>query len=472
MLQEYVSGLGKAGELPKPDEVKWGNYPRYRYAYTDSKIGTAYFEIINYAGGVIHHSRFRNEDSTELLKHFIDHNVDGIIVLVSAPKEGQEQSDIPDEIATIQAAVFSFIKGEGSARHRYPVALALTKWDRQWERGVPIPPNDADVEAERLARFMEQHTAYQEVCDLLKRSADGNFKTFPVSALGLCSNDDKPCKIPLESYGLPFVFRWLIQSANDADFRRFEKLQSELPWWRFRPHFPFQKSGQPDQEIGTLADKLLERLPETEEKKRAVIKSAKERFIRTWRMQMTGFVATLLLLFAVGIGGIIRTFDMRMPNTVISNPASIQEDLKDGEVDLTLTATLQVGNRIFWGGGSANTFTLSVDGMPKITIEDLNPLGFNSNQTLVLANNLFQIKGKLTDRITVRAGMRYNNWRKRDQGGGSKTFTIGELRQGQSLTLASKDDPTVRHTLILKAEGFPPEPSLPERKPSSDGSNE
>ena len=57
-----------------------------------------------------------------------------------------------------------------------------------------------------------------------------------------------------------------------------------------------------------------------------------------------------------------------------------------------------------------------------------------------------------------RAGMRYNNWRKRDQGSGSKSFTIAELRQGQSLTLASKDDPTVRHTLILKAEGFPAEP--------------
>jgi hypothetical protein len=238
-LQEYVSSLGKVGELPKPDEAKWGNYPRYRYAYTDSKIGAAYFEIINYADGVIHHSRFRNEDSAELLKHFIDYNVDGIIVLVSAPKEGQEQSDIPDEIATIQAAVFSFIKGEGTLRHRYPVALVLTKWDRQWERGVPIPLNDADVEAERMTKFMEQHTAYQEVRDLLKGSADGSFKTFTVSALGPCSNDDKPCNVPLESYGIPFVFSWLIQSAKDADFRRFEKMQSELPWWQFRPRFPF-----------------------------------------------------------------------------------------------------------------------------------------------------------------------------------------------------------------------------------------
>ena len=329
--------------MPKPDEVKWGNYPRYRYAYTDSKIGTAYFEIINYAGGVIHHSRFRNEDSTELLKHFIDHNVDGIIVLVSAPKEGQEQSDIPDEIATIQAAVFSFIKGEGSAQHRYPVALALTKRDRQWERGVPIPPNDADVEAERLARFMEQHTAYQEVCDLLKRSADGNFKTFPVSALGLCSNDDKPCKMPLESYGLPFVFHWLIQSTNDADFRRFETLQSELPWWQVLPLIPrvlakytpaWEKWTQPVQETWTLGKSLLNRLPETKEgeEKRTVVRASQKRLMTIWRTQLAGtIIITALLVFAIGIGVTTRKSDARIiteVETIINDPASTLQDLE------------------------------------------------------------------------------------------------------------------------------------------------
>jgi hypothetical protein len=351
--------------------------------------------------------------------------------------------------------------------------------------------------------------------------------------------------VPLESYGLPFVFSWLIQSANDADFSRFEKLQSNLPWWLFRPLLPFitaPKREQPIQESWLLADKLFERLPETEEKKRAVVKFAKERFIRTWRMQMTGFVATILLLFAIGIGGIIRALDTKMladTSPVISNPVSTDATLAhneekeannqqaemdslpidkeredrvyydrvvndrtlqaceaylekapkqtmrqyvenykqyiskmDGEIGLTMTATLKVGNRIFWGGGSENTFTLSVNGVPKITIDDLNPLDFNSNKTLVLDNNSFPIKGKLTDTFNVKVEMRYNNWRKRDQGSGSKSFTIEELRQGTSLTLTSDDDTSVTHTLMLRADGFPQKPPLPEWRSLSDDSNE
>ena len=162
-------------------------------------------------------------------------------------------------------------------------------------------------------------------------------------------------------------------------------------------------------------------------------------------------------------------------NTVINNSVSSQEDLiekLDGEVDLTITATLQVGNRIFWGAGSENTFTLSVNGVPKITIDDLNPLGFNSNKTLVLVNNLFPIKGKLTDTINVKVEMRYSNWRGRDQGSGSKSFTIEELRQGASLTLTSEDDTSVVHTLTLTATGFPAESELPEWSLLSDESDE
>ena len=138
-----------------------------------------------------------------------------------------------------------------------------------------------------------------------------------------------------------------------------------------------------------------------------------------------------------------------------------------------MTATLQVGNRIFWGAGSKNEFRLFVNDTQKITIEDLNPLGFNSNKTLVLDSNLFPIKGKLTKtfNVKIKVEMRYNNWRKRDQGSGSKSFTIEELRQGASLTLTSDDDSSVIHTLTLKADGFPKKPPLPEWKSLSDESN-
>ena len=750
-LKEYAWSLSKEGELPNPNEVKRENYPRYRYVYTDPKIGTTYFEIINYAGWLTHHSHFRHEDSAELLEHLTEHDVDAIIVLVSAPKEGQEQSDIPDEIATISKA-FNFMLSQQAAECRYPIALALTKWDRRWERNETIPPNDADAEAGRIAQFMKQCTAYQTVRDILEKFAgEGSFKMFPVSALGRCSDGRSPDIVPLESYGLPFVFGWLFQSVNDSDFHRFEIMQSELPSWLFRPRLPFVASwkwGQPIQKTWSFVDQLLERLPEMEEKKRVAVIAAKERFMRTWRTQLTGFVATVLLLFVIGTGGTIRTFDTRMladANTIISNPARTPEDLKrieknlvgyvrspilppvrtktrkdearnlleriygldEGEDDPlrarravnikdeiatiealvaeekaaklwtqinnlpippiennaeiqklgqqyldafpigknradviafmneaqrlynenvaaqewsefersvrtvfeegnvstalsilvgreikdaewtalcremlaettettrrrivtfgtqydrinneirlsqsavrqlsnhgvsqadevlrefetlsgeiaaqedefhyarvknirtraacddylgnaptqamkqyvtnylqyidqmagvlnpTVTVSLSVGDRIFSGG--SNEFTLCVGDMPAITIADLNPLGFNSNKTIEFANKRFPIKGKLTDAFKFHATIQHKSSRFRDQGSGTKIFTIRELRQGVNLTLTSKNDMTVRHKLILKADGFPVEPELPEWKPLSAGSNE
>jgi len=121
-------------------------------------------------------------------------------------------------------------------------------------------------------------------------------------------------------------------------------------------------------------------------------------------------------------------------------------------------------NRIFWGAGSRNEFRLFINGTQKITIDDLNLLGFNSNRTLEL-DNRFSISGKLTDTVNVEVEMLYSNWRIRDQGSGTQAFTIEELKHGVTLTLTSKDDIAVMHTLRLRATGFPSEPPLPEWKP-------
>jgi len=338
-LKKYVKRL-KMGEPPRPTEVKQGDYPRYRYVYTDSKMGEAYFEIIDYAGELIHTGNITQEYCTVLLKHLTAHDVDGIIVLVSVPNEEEKQSEIPDEIATIREA-FNFLQSEQSETQsdltevrRYPIALVLTKWDRQWNQGMPIPPNEANVETERLAQFMKQCTAYQTVRDVLEGGAgNGGFKVFPVSALGKCSDGRKPDIVPLESYGLPFVFGWLIQSANEANFRRFEKMQSELPWWRWQvrtylPFAPVQKWEQPVHETWSLAQSLLERLPEKEkwEGKRTAIKAARKELLRICMMQV--FLAVLVLVSFLAVG--TRMSDWRMlavADTVINDPASTDKDL-------------------------------------------------------------------------------------------------------------------------------------------------
>ena len=784
-LQKHAWRLSKDSELPKPDEIKSGNYPRYRYAYTDSKIGTTYFEIIDYSAELPHHSRIRHEDCAELLKRLTDHKVDGIIVLISVP-EGEERSDIPDEIATIYK-LFNFLQTNQTAERCYPVALLLTKWDRQWMRDVATPTNDAGVEAERLTQFLRQHSAYQSVHDVLGKfaSIDDGFKTFPVSALGRCSDGRNPDKVPLESYGLPFVFGWLIQAVNDSDFRRFEKLKSVLSWWRWqaRPRIPFglvkyipawgilawKKWEQPVQDTWSLAESLLERLPQTgqEGKKRASVEAAKRRLtLILWIQVLTiavlfvalpskwietsdsktlthaitaindstlqeeslknlelrlnrivhsspytvplhgrdkgkkqsaqnllellykkyeenalisfrslvsvqdneriqkegqqllndypnssarqeviekmaqsqnviddaesanlwtqinnlpiegndeiqalgsqyldkfltgkhrqkvidlmneaqrlhdesiarrdwdefeetvrttfekGNVPSTLGMLAGSIGGGIRgaqlwflsddvlsktdesirhkvdnletQFDSiknevsrsreavrQLSNHGVSGADEVLQELEtlsgeiaekedkfyydnarnirtraainyylenaprqtmkvyvanylryidqmDNNLNLTVTASLSVGNRIFWGAGSRNEFRLFINGTQKITIPDLNPLGFNENKRLDLMSHPFSIRGKLTDTVDIKVEMLYSNWRILDQGSGTQAFTIEELKHGVTLALTSKDDIAVMHTLRLRATGFPSEPPLPEWKP-------
>jgi len=322
-LQENARNFSNVGELPKPNEVKLGNFPRYRYVYTDPKIGTAYFEIIDYTGGLTHHSHFRHEDSTELLKHLTEHDIDAIIVLVSAPKEGQEQSDIPDEIATISKA-FNFMQSQRATEHHYPIALALTKWDRRWERNETIPPNDADAEAGRLAQFMAQCTAYQTVRNILKEFAGNEecFKMFPVSALGRCSDGRSPDIVPLEAYGLPFVFGWLIQAVNDSDFHRFEMMQSKLSWWQVLPLVPrvlakytpawaisvWEQWTLPVQKTWSLGKSLLNRLPETKEgeKKRTAVKTATK--------QLTSILWTQILITAF-VFAVLPSIGVMVSNT-------------------------------------------------------------------------------------------------------------------------------------------------------------
>ena len=109
-LQKHAWRLSK-GELPKSTEVKREHYPRYQYVYTDSNVGITYFEIIDYSGELMHHSHIRHEDCAELLKRLTEHKIDGIIVLVSVPNEGQEQSDIPNEIAAI-SKTFNFLQSQ------------------------------------------------------------------------------------------------------------------------------------------------------------------------------------------------------------------------------------------------------------------------------------------------------------------------------------------------------------------------
>jgi hypothetical protein len=85
---------------------------------------------------------------------------------------------------------------------------------------------------------------------------------------------------------------------------------------------------------------------------------------------------------------------------------------------------------------------------------------------MVLDQNPFNIRGKLTDTLNISANMQYTNVLGiMDQVGGTKVFTIGDLQQSQSLTLTSKDDSNASLTLTFITTGFPPDPPLPDWRP-------
>lgn len=134
-------------------------------------------------------------------------------------------------------------------------------------------------------------------------------------------------------------------------------------------------------------------------------------------------------------------------------------------IDLQVTATLEIGPTICWAPlGSRNQFSLSVDGKKVLAIEKLS--GFNVNKTLELVTNPFRIQRNPQDFISVDVTMTcFKPFRSENQGAGEKRFTINELRSPVHIPLKSTDEPEVKHSLILKAEGFPKEPELPAWKP-------
>jgi hypothetical protein len=141
-------------------------------------------------------------------------------------------------------------------------------------------------------------------------------------------------------------------------------------------------------------------------------------------------------------------------------------DQMEGNLNLTVRVALSSAGSTKWGGSSCNEFRLFVNGVQKITIDDLNLMGFNSNRPMEFANNSLLIGGKLTDTINIKVEMLYDDRHGRDQRSCDKTFTIGVLLQGQLIPLVSKNFSfSDRHSLVLFVTGAPQEPPLPEWRP-------
>lgn len=290
-LQHYKASL-EVGELPHATPTSMTVLPKYRYTYSDREIGEVYFEIYDYAGELLNPTLLANENemSNNILQKMRD--LDGIIILVTTPEKDKPKSEVPDEINCIIQA-FNSLHGTATTKRKTPIALVLTKWDRQ----SPIEKNTEDNETKNIQQFFETHDSFRNVYNALQNNiGTEHFKIFPVSALGHCENN-KPMRFqPLQSYGLPYPFGWLIRQINEMDFKRVENLTEQLPSvpliWK-----TWQKVDEPLK----MSETLINRLPDNDVERIEIVKRKRQQIkknIIKRSLILYGIVVCIVLVFS------------------------------------------------------------------------------------------------------------------------------------------------------------------------------
>jgi putative heme iron utilization protein len=224
-------------DLPEPNPAS-DEYFSFEYDFTASTHQTFRIEIIDYSGELINPVISNSTLAKNLRQKFT--TMDGILVLAEAPyrdrlghvqsaqksRDGQTHTDLYQLQQT-----FSLLRGEKQegAALDFPVALLVNKWDRYSN----IDYANQAKEQSKLEEFINSNPPppHKGVHDVLRFSvAEGNFKMFPVSALGdnefvrLDNGDvlEHPKQVnPLNAFTLEDAFIWLAQRRDAIDFQQF-----------------------------------------------------------------------------------------------------------------------------------------------------------------------------------------------------------------------------------------------------------
>ncbi|OQY43684.1 MAG: hypothetical protein B6247_31290 [Candidatus Parabeggiatoa sp. nov. 2] len=224
-------------DLPEPNPAS-DEYFSFEYDFTASTHQTFCIEIIDYSGELINPVISNSTLAKNLRKKFT--TMDGILVLAEAPyrdrlghvqsaqksRDGQTHTDLYQLQQTF--SLLRSEKQEGAALD-FPVALLVNKWDRYSDIDYANPAK----EQSKLEEFINSNPPppHKGVHDVLRFSvAEGNFKMFPVSALGdnefvrLDNGDvvEHPKQAnPLNAFTLVDAFIWLAQRRDAIDFQQF-----------------------------------------------------------------------------------------------------------------------------------------------------------------------------------------------------------------------------------------------------------
>ncbi|MDR1963715.1 MAG: hypothetical protein LBQ50_08045 [Planctomycetaceae bacterium] len=308
--QGYIQDI-KNGRLPDPTPHAMDKFPVYLYEGKNEYLDLFYFAILDYAGGRLSPNALSAANSmTEELTRSMEDS-DGIIVLAPVVKKGQNaDTGLREHLEDLAVSLGNLTAKTGTKK--CPLALVLTKWD--WQSDIPV--NSPDAEIENMKSFIEQNDLYKNIANKINNKY---FKIFPVSALGKCNDDGNPKVIEpvLQSYGVPFPFCWLAEQINEMELERLKEVQNELPskwlpvvlplkWeglstslenlpsWlssvlslKWCPVMPllkrlpvaWQENWQAVDEAGTLAKKLLNRLPDNATNKINQVKQIRQKVL-------------------------------------------------------------------------------------------------------------------------------------------------------------------------------------------------
>ncbi len=225
-------------ELPEPNPVS-DEYFSFEYSFTASTHQTFCIEIIDYSGELINPVNCNSTLAKNLRQKLI--TMDGVLVLAEAPyrdRLGHTQCAIKNcdgqahtDLYQLQQT-FSLLrdeKPEGSTLLDLPIALLVNKWDRYSDIDYANPAKEQN----KLEEFLNSNPPppHKGILDLLHFSvSEGNFKVFPVSALGenefvrLDNGEvvERPKQVnPLSAFALEEAFIWLAQRRDAIDFQQF-----------------------------------------------------------------------------------------------------------------------------------------------------------------------------------------------------------------------------------------------------------
>ncbi len=227
------------GDVPPPNPTGEEHF-MFDYDFTIATHQSFWIELVDYSGELINPT-LSSSEIAQNLRHRAE--MDGILVLAEAPyrdmlghhqgsqktRDRQAHKDLYDLRQS-----FTLLRGEKQegAALDVPVALLVNKWDRYSQIDFHSPAD----EHHKLEDFLNSSPSppHRGLRDVLHSSVtEGNFKEFPVSALGpsqflrLENGEvvERPLQtVPLQSFGLEDAFIWIAQRRDAIDLQRYQNL--------------------------------------------------------------------------------------------------------------------------------------------------------------------------------------------------------------------------------------------------------